>query len=75
MNQNPIIELNELCQAKFGDSITSEVLGKTGPDHCPTVSVVITLPTGEEFKASGSNKRVAKQSAAIEALKYMQEED
>lgn len=68
-NSNPIIELAELTQKQFGASIETKVTGKTGADHMPTISVEIILPDGRTFKASGTNKRIAKQKAAEEALK------
>jgi hypothetical protein len=36
---NPIVELAEYCQSVFKQSILTEVLGKTGPDHNPVVEV------------------------------------
>ncbi len=65
---NPIIELAELIQKQFGRNIETKVIGKTGADHMPTVSVEIKLPDGRIFKASGTNKRIAKQKAAEKAL-------
>jgi len=67
-NSNPIIELAELVQKQFGANIETRVLGKTGANHMPTVSVEIELPDGRTFEASGTNKRIAKQKAAQEAL-------
>ena len=69
---NPIVALAELVQSRHGANIETKVLGKTGADHCPTVEVEITLPTGEAFKAYGSNKKLAKQKAAKEALDYLE---
>ena len=68
MEKNPIIELAELVQKQFGENIETRVLGKTGADHMPTVSVEIELPDGRIFEASGTNKRIAKQRAAEKAL-------
>jgi dsRNA-specific ribonuclease len=68
MEKNPIIELAELVQKQFGANIETRVLGKTGADHIPTVSVEIELPDGRTFEASGTNKRIAKQRAAEKAL-------
>jgi dsRNA-specific ribonuclease len=42
-NSNPIIELAELVQRQYGKNIETRVLGKTGADHMPTVSVEIEL--------------------------------
>ena len=67
-NSNPIIELAEIVQRVHGKNIETRVLGKTGPDHMPTVRVEIKLPDGRTFKSSGANKRVAKQKAAEIAL-------
>lgn len=67
-NSNPIIELAELVQRQYGKNIETRVLGKTGPDHMPIVSVEIELPDGRVFEASGTNKRIAKQKAAEKAL-------
>lgn len=68
---NPIIELAELIQSMHGKNIETRVVGKSGADHCPTIKVEIELPTGEVFRASGSNQKEAKQKAAHEALKYL----
>ena len=68
MEKNPIIELVELVQKKFGKNIETRVTGKTGPDHMPTVYVEIELPDGRIFESSGTNKRIAKQQAAEWAL-------
>ena len=68
MEKNPIIELAELTQRQFGANIETRVTGKTGADHMPTVYVEIELPDGRIFKASGTNKRIAKQKAAEKAL-------
>lgn len=67
-DSNPIIKLNELVQSQFKTSIKTEVLGKTGPDHMPTVYVQIILPDGRTYKASGRKKEIAKQKAAKMAL-------
>jgi dsRNA-specific ribonuclease len=67
---NPIVELSEFCQKRFGANIETEVLGKTGADHLPTVKVRITTPDNKVFEASSSNKRLAKQNAAKEAIEF-----
>lgn len=73
MENNPIIELSELVQKQFGQSIKTSVVSKTGPDHCPTVFAKIELPNSNTFTAAGSNKKVAKQIAAKKALKHLLE--
>jgi len=69
--ENPVIILAEKCQKIFKESIETRVVSKTGPDHCPVISVEIELPNGKIFKASGINQKEAKQAAAVEALKYI----
>lgn len=36
---NPIIELAELVQSMHGKNIETRVVGKSGADHCPTITV------------------------------------
>lgn len=66
--ENPITILAEKVQAAYGRNIETEVLGKTGEDHKPTVTVAIYLPNGNEYTASAGNKRIAKRKAAEIAL-------
>ena len=68
-NQNPIILLNEKCQRMFGESILTKIVGKTGPDHMPTITVSIETPNEEVFTASGGSQKEAKQAAARIALR------
>jgi len=68
---NPIIELSELCQKRFGANILATVLSKKGPDHCPTITVQIELPNGRKYTASGDNQKLAKQKAAENALEEL----
>ncbi|PJI25948.1 putative dsRNA-binding protein [Prevotella intermedia] len=71
--ENPIIRLGELTQRYYGKNIETEVIGQTGPDHCPEIKVRITMPNGEYEEATGSNKKVAKQKAAERLLKRFQD--
>lgn len=71
MNTNPIVELAELCQRKFRESIVTRVIGKEGEDHLPTITVEIELPNGKVYQASGSNQKIAKQFAAMKALEEL----
>lgn len=68
---NPISELNELMQKRYGESIKTKVLEKEGLDHIPTIKIAIYLPNGETFTASATNKKLAKQKAAQEALLFI----
>lgn len=67
-NENPIIRLGELVQKIYGENIETEVLSVLGDDHCPLVTVRITLPDGEYETASAGNKKVAKKIAAKKLL-------
>jgi len=69
MNTNPIVELAEKIQKRFGANIETRVINKTGADHCPIITVEIELPNGLIIEASGKNKKEAKQKAAEIALK------
>lgn len=69
--ENPIVALAETCQKMFGANIETSVIGKTGPDHCPTITVEIELPNGKKFTASGTNQKEAKQKAAKKALETL----
>ena len=71
MEKNPIIELAEKIQKRFGANIETRVINKTGADHCPVITVEIELPNGEIFTASGKNKKEAKQKAARKALESL----
>mgnify|MGYP000985640097 CR=1 FL=1 len=67
-NENPIIRLGELVQKIYGENIETEVLSVLGDDHCPLVTVRITLPNGEYETASAGNQKVAKKIAAKKLL-------
>lgn len=67
-NDNPIIRLGELVQKLSGQNIETEVLSVLGDDHCPLVTVRITLPNGEYETASAGNQKVAKKIAAKKLL-------
>ena len=68
-NENPIIRLGELVQRRYGRNIETKVLSVLGDDHCPMVTVRITLPNGDYETASAGNQKVAKQIAAKKLLK------
>jgi dsRNA-specific ribonuclease len=69
MEKNPIIELAEFVQYKYGANIETRVINKSGADHCPVITVEIEMPNGLIITASGKNKKEAKQKAAEIALK------
>lgn len=53
---NPIVILSELCQLRYRESITTKVIAKEGPDHCPAITVQIELPDGHIYHGVGSNQ-------------------
>lgn len=73
--ENPIVTLAERVQKEFGENIETRVIGKTGPDHCPVITVELVLPYGKIYRASGSNQKEAKKLAAQYALEHYNWED
>ena len=69
MEKNPVSELNELMQKKYGKSIQTRIVSVEGEDHCPIVEAEVELPNGEKYRASGSNGKKAKVTAARNAHK------
>ena len=65
---NPIVELALLSQKLFKESIVTEVVSVEGKSHIPVITVQITLPNKQVFKATSGSKKVAKQLAATNAL-------
>lgn len=66
-------ELQELIQRKRGQSLTYELIGESGPDHCKAFSVRVLLngePIGE---GSGTSKKRAEQAAAAQAIAQLTE--
>lgn len=68
--KNPIIELAQFIQKQYGENITTKVVDVAGELHCPDVTIIIACPDGGEYAATVKNKKIAKQKAAEEALKY-----
>ena len=53
-------------QSHFGSNIEFGMAEKTGPDHCPVVTVEVQTRFGN-FVGSGSNKKFARAEAVKEA--------
>lgn len=68
VSMNPIIELNEKCQKKYGMSIETELVSKTGADHSPSIKVKVTMPTGDYAYGTASNQKEARKEAAKKLL-------
>ncbi|MDR0692554.1 MAG: hypothetical protein LBF69_05910 [Prevotellaceae bacterium] len=60
---NPVSELNELVQKKYGQSIKTEIIS-----YSPDIAVDVILPDGSAFTGYGENQKIARIDAAIKAL-------
>lgn len=69
---DPVSELNELSQRYYAAPIRAMILDVEGPEHSPTVTVVIFLPDGTKFSASAGNQREARKIAAKKALIHLE---
>ena len=63
--------LNKKCQQMYGEGIRTTPAYTVGESHCPIVTVEVCLPDGKTVIGMGPNKKVAKQLAAKEALKFL----
>jgi ribonuclease III len=64
-------KLQELTQQNCRDRPTYVLEGCSGPEHERTFHVLLKLPTGEVFRDSGSSVKKAEQSAARQALEFL----
>jgi len=67
--------LQELTQAKEGQTPTYKVMDEHGPDHDKTFEVGVYIGQNLRGSGDGPSKQLAQQSAAEEALKYYQQDD
>jgi dsRNA-specific ribonuclease len=63
-----MIQLGLLTQKKFKKNLKSKVIGQTGADHCPIITVEIELPNGKKFTGTGGSQIAAKEKLAKEIL-------
>lgn len=63
-----ISRLNEYCQ-KNNLIAQYSIISKEGPSHSPLITVKLIIAENE-FIAKGTNKKIAKQECAIQALSY-----
>lgn len=64
-------ELQELIQQKKNQTLSYELLGEQGPDHCKEFFVRVLLNGKELGRGSGSSKKRAEQDAAAQALEHL----
>ncbi len=73
--RDPKTSLQEWAQARGLPPPAYAEQDRTGPDHQPIFTVVVTLETGESASAVAGSKRAAEQSAAADLLARMEAKD
>ena len=68
-------KLQELTQQHCRDRPVYVLEGSSGPEHERTFHVLLRLPTGEEFRDSGSSVKKAEQNAARQAMVFLKKVD
>ena len=63
--------LQELTQARFGETPIYNVVASRGPDHLKEFEVAVIIEGKEYARAAGKSKKIAQQEAAQMALKLL----
>jgi ribonuclease-3 len=66
--------LQELTQARFGETPQYEVIASRGPDHKKEFEVAVIIEGKEYARAIGKSKKIAQQEAAEMAVKILKGE-
>lgn len=66
--------LQELTQARFGQTPEYKVVASRGPDHQKEFEVAVIIEEKEYARAVGKSKKIAQQVAAQEAVKLLKKE-
>jgi len=66
--------LQELTQARFGQTPEYKVVASRGPDHKKEFEVAVIIEDKEYARAIGKSKKIAQQEAAKMAVKLLKEE-
>jgi ribonuclease-3 len=66
--------LQELTQARFGETPEYKVVASRGPDHKKEFEVAVIIESKEYARAIGKSKKIAQQEAAEMAVKLLNEE-
>lgn len=66
--KDPKSQLQEFCQKTYKENPNYNLLNTTGPDHAKNFTVQLTLPTGQNYCATGTSCKKAEQAAAALAL-------
>lgn len=64
--------LQEITQARFGETPVYELMATSGPDHKKEFEVALIIQGKEYARASGKSKKAAQQAAAQEAIKKLE---
>ena len=65
--------LQELTQARFGETPEYRVIASRGPDHKKEFEVAVIIENREYARAVGKSKKIAQQEAAETAVKMLKE--
>lgn len=66
--------LQELTQARFGETPEYKVVASRGPDHKKEFEVAVIIENKEYARAVGKSKKIAQQEAAQMAVKLLNKE-
>ncbi|MDT8339383.1 MAG: ribonuclease III [Sulfurimonas sp.] len=66
--------LQELTQARFGETPEYKVVASRGPDHKKEFEVAVIIENKEYARAIGKSKKIAQQEAAEMAVKLLNKE-
>ena len=66
--------LQELTQARFGETPEYKVVASRGPDHKKEFEVAVIIENKEYARAIGKSKKIAQQEAAETAVKLLNKE-
>ncbi|MCR5271454.1 MAG: ribonuclease III [Lachnospiraceae bacterium] len=66
--------LQEVAQGEFGENVTYELVGESGPDHSKTYKMRVLLKDRALAEGEGKNKKSAEQEAAYKALLVLDKE-
>jgi ribonuclease-3 len=70
---DPKSSLQQWAQQRGKPIPNYKVIGSEGPDHAPLFYVELSIEGKEPVKGTGSSKRLAERDAAINFLKYLEE--
>ena len=69
--RDPKTLFQELCQERTRSTPAYRLVERTGPDHCPSFTVAVTVDDREVARGRGASKKEAEQKAASAALEKL----